>query len=152
DVYRRHKYTSVEIEINRHCNYRCEFCPVSLTPKPKAAMPFDLFSLVVDRVIEYGSTTISLNHYSEPTLHPELVRFCKLAAQKDLLIRLHSNASMLDEQTIEGLRQAGHIFVIVNVPSDDPAVFAQKTRSGHHARVMRNIELMRQAGIAVELS
>jgi hypothetical protein len=72
-AFRRHCYETVEIEINRHCNFRCKFCPVELAPKPRAFMDTALFALVVERAAEYGARQISLNHYSEPTLNPGLI-------------------------------------------------------------------------------
>lgn len=152
-AYRHHRYQCVEIEINRHCNFRCNFCPVSQAPKPPDLMSSPLFRLILDRVVEYGAPVISLNHYSEPTLHPRFLEFCGAAAERGLKVRLHSNLSGLDHDKITELHRIGSILqVIVNMPSADPQEFCEITRSSAYARVVQNIEIMASLGFRINLA
>ena len=63
------------IETVSHCNHRCVYCPVSVDPFPKGVMTDEVFHKVMSRLFEYQPfwERISLNHYGEPTLDPDLV-------------------------------------------------------------------------------
>jgi hypothetical protein len=152
-AFRMHRYLSIEIEITRHCNYRCVFCPVSVAPKPKGVMSRELFAQILDRVVEYGAPMISLNHYSEPTLHPEFVELCELAAARQLKVRLHSNLSVFDVDCIDRVKPAIGL-VIANLPSVDPETYAAATgaRPRQLERVLTTLERLHAAGIPVILS
>ena len=147
-AFRRHAYYTVEIEVNRHCNLRCVFCPVEAAPKPRGFMPRDLFELVV----EYGASEISLNHYSEPTLTPDLVDRIARAAALGLRVRLHTNASQLDEDKIRGLASLGNVRLFVNLPTVDRAEYERVTGTKLFDRVVRNLELLGQHGVPTALS
>jgi radical SAM protein with 4Fe4S-binding SPASM domain len=151
-AFRRHAYHTVEIEVNRHCNLRCVFCPVEAAPKPRGFMSRDLFELVLARVVEYGASEISLNHYSEPTLTPDLVDRIARAAALGLRVRLHTNASLLDEDKIRGLAGLGNVRLFVNLPTLDRAEYERVTGSKFFDRVVRNLELLGQHRVPTSLS
>ncbi|APR75950.1 Molybdenum cofactor biosynthesis protein MoaA [Minicystis rosea] len=148
----RHAFRSVEIEINRHCNFRCSFCPVEVAPKPKAFMSPDLFTHVLGRVAEYGARSVSLNHYSEPTLDPDLIARIREAAQFGLSVRLFTNASLFTEEKIRQLAELGNTRVVVNLPTLDQAEYERVTGTKLFHRVLANLELLHRHGIRTELS
>lgn len=152
EAFRRHAYKSIEIEINRHCNYRCRFCPVETAPKPKGFMTDELYELVVQRAREYGAFMVSLNHYSEPTLDPRLVDRARTAAAAGLWVRLHTNASLLTEEKIRDLAELGRVWAIVNLPTVDPVEYERVTGAKMFDRVMENLRLMHRYGLRVTLS
>jgi Radical SAM superfamily/Iron-sulfur cluster-binding domain len=153
-AYRLHAYRSIEIEINRHCNFRCAFCPVSLTPKSKGFMADETYELVINRAVEYGARSISLNHYSEPTLDPGFSAKVSLATGRGLAVRLHTNASRLDEQSISELARAGDVTVVVNLPSVDRTTYARVTRTKPKVfdQVMENLWTLHRARVRTLLS
>ena len=153
EVFRRHNYRNVEIEINRHCNFRCQFCPVSVDPKPRAFMTDDTFRLVLDRAVDYGVETISLNHYSEPSLCRDLVAKIARAGELGLGVRLYTNASLLTAEDIDGLAAAGNmVSLIVNLPTIDPDEYRRVTGTKFFATVATNVEHMARVGLPVRLS
>jgi sulfatase maturation enzyme AslB (radical SAM superfamily) len=152
DLYRKHAYTSLEIEINRHCNLRCRFCPVAIAPKPKAFMPAELFTLLLQRAVEYGIVKISMNHYSEPTLNPDLIQRIEEAASHRLTVRLHTNATLLDETKVRRLADAGNVELVINIPSVDPVEYERVTGTKLFDRVMANLELIHQHQLSTTLS
>ncbi len=149
----RHRYDHMEIEINRHCNYRCVFCPVAERPKPRGFMDDDLFTLVLERAAEYGHIRyISLNHYSEPTLHPGLVNRVRLAAELNLQVRIHTNASLLNEEKIAALADLGNVDLVINLPSLDREAYERQTGAKLFDRVLENLESIHRHGIETTLS
>lgn len=151
-AFRRHAYHTVEIEVNRHCNFRCVFCPVEAAPKPRGFMSRDLFELVLARVVEYGAPEISLNHYSEPTLTPDLTGRIARAAALGLRVRLHTNASLLDEDKIRDLAALDAVHLFVNLPTLDRAEYERVTGTKLFDRVVRNLELLGRHRIPTTLS
>ncbi|MEM6990609.1 MAG: radical SAM/SPASM domain-containing protein [Myxococcota bacterium] len=149
----RHRYRSVEIEINRHCNYRCEFCPVHARPKPAHSMGRALFARCLDQVVEYGAPMVSLHHYSEPTLHREFTAFVGLAVARGLRVRVHTNATGLDEAGVEALAAAGRsVQLVVNLPSIDREAYERIVGARLYDRACRNLRALADAGVALSLS
>src|SRR5580700_5296094 len=60
----------VDIETCSHCNARCQYCPVSLDPKPKHVMPLDLFEHIARQIAPHQPDWVALNNFSEPLLDP----------------------------------------------------------------------------------
>jgi len=75
--------TSLMIEPTNNCNLKCPLCPTgcSLLKRKKEFMSFDLFKKIIDEVGPY-LYNLSMWHYGEPTLHPDLYKFVRYA--KDL--------------------------------------------------------------------
>src|SRR5579872_6384586 len=51
----------VDIETCSHCNARCQYCPVSLDPKPKHVMPLELFEHIARQVAPHHPDWVALN-------------------------------------------------------------------------------------------
>jgi radical SAM protein with 4Fe4S-binding SPASM domain len=152
EIVRRHNFNSIEIEINRHCNIRCEFCPVATAPKPKGFMADELYQLTLDRVVEYGAKEISLTHYGEPTMDPNLIKRISQAADRGLSVRLHTNATLFNEDKVRELAMLGNTRLIVNLPSADKAEYERINKSKLFDRVVGNLELMHEHGVPTQLS
>lgn len=144
-----HRYACLEIEINRHCNYRCTFCPVAEDPFPRGFIDEDLFVHLLDRAVEYGIELISLNHYSEPSLNPRLADYIRLIADRRMKVRLHTNASQLNEKSIRKISRTQRVHVMINLPSIDPEVYAEATGSSKRmfSKVLHNLELLAQYNV-----
>jgi len=152
DIVRRHNFNSIEIEINRHCNIRCEFCPVATAPKPKGFMTDELYRLTLDRVVEYGAKEISLTHYGEPTMDPNLIVRISQAAERGLSVRLHTNATLFNEDKVRELARLGNTRLVVNLPSADKAEYERINKSKLFDRVVQNLTLIHTHGVPTQLS
>ena len=145
-------HPSIEIEINRHCNYRCVYCPVAKAPKPKKFMSDETYRLVLTRVIEYGAVMITLNHYSEPTLDPKLASRVEDAVERGLSVNINTNGSMLNERIIKRFASLRGVRVTVNIPSVDEAEYRSLTGSNHLHGVIRNLKTLHKFEVATFLS
>lgn len=110
-------FSTIEIEINHGCNMSCSYCPNSIAERiEKGHMSYDLFSLIVDQLVEINfSGEMSFSFYNEPLLSPNLVEFIKLAKSKikKLKIKLYSNGTYINLEKFNLLKNAGvDIFVI----------------------------------------
>jgi len=145
-------HPSIEIEINRHCNYRCVYCPVAKAPKPKEFMSDETYRLVLTRVIEYGAVMITLNHYSEPTLDPKLASRVEDAVERGLSVSINTNGSMLNDRIIKRFASLGGVRFKVNIPSVDEAEYRSLTGSNQLHRVIRNLKTLHKYRVPTSLS
>ena len=146
-----HRYRTLEIEINRNCNFRCVYCPVRFDPKPKDSMSMSLYKQVLSRCVEYGIEQISLHHYSEPTLDPLLVQRLALAINANLSVELYTNGSNLNQDKLNAMAKMGGVKLIVNFPEADRDHYRMITGSDCYDKVLRNLQLAGRLHIPVTL-
>ena len=127
EVYGVHRFESLEIEVNAHCNLRCVFCPTRRSPKLEEVMPMDLFRLVLERATAYGISKVSLNHYSEPFLDPMLMERLKLTRAAGLQVWLFSNGTVAMKRQLQEIAELGNVVLSLNIPSAYPAQYSRIT-------------------------
>lgn len=140
DDFCAHSYYGIEIEINSHCNYKCGFCPVAFGEQSVGFMSLLHYQHIISEAISCGIKNVSLNHYSEPTLHPELVEMVALAARQGLGITLFTNASGLTNKVIQGLAEFKYATeVVVNFSESNAHDYQQATQSKLFSKVVSQI-------------
>lgn len=145
---------NLEIETTTHCNWRCEFCPVSLDPKKKSTMPLELFNEIIDKATRHSSIKyVTFNSFNEPTLDTLFEKRIEKLAKTNLKLILHTNGSMLDEGKVNLLKETGVLSVIhFNLPTLEPNEFKRITRSPTYDKTIKNIEYALEQGLNVNFS
>lgn len=119
---------TIEIEISTRCNWRCEYCPVSLSPKPAHTMPLALFEEVIFKARRHGIGCATLNSYNEPTIDPLFDERIGILARTPLRIQLHTNGAGLSAARLALLAESGVVKqMFFNLPSLDPERFRAMT-------------------------
>lgn len=137
---REHNYRGIEIEINTHCNHRCRFCPTAYNEQPTRFMSVREYRHIIAEVVSCGIENVSLNHYSEPTLHPNLIEMVAFAAKKELSITLFTNGSGLTSEVIRGLaKSTGALEIVANIPECNENDYQRVTQSNQFSRVVSQI-------------
>jgi hypothetical protein len=154
EIWNQVRITHLEIETSAHCNWRCQFCPVSLDPKPKASMDMALFDQILQKALDHRTVRwVTFNSYNEPTLDAGFEERVQRLAQTPFRLRLHTNGSMLDARKIDLLaRTQVLLFVLFNVPAVTPDAFRAVTGSATFARTLANLDAAIAAGLPVGLS
>ena len=99
------------IELSSACNLRCVMCPQSEPGSiERGFMKFELFKKIIDEAKTFVYD-INLHHRGESLLHPELARMIDYAAKAGLYTRLHTNATILDEEKARAILEAGLDFL-----------------------------------------
>ncbi len=138
--FREHNYRGIEIEINSHCNHRCRFCPTAYNEQPARFMSVREYQHIIAEAVSCGIENVSLNHYSEPTLHPNLIEMVAFAAKKELKITLFTNGSGLTTEVIRGLSKfAGALELVANFPEYNANDYQRVTQSNQFLRVVSQI-------------
>ena len=94
----------IYFEINTDCNYRCPFCPQAQRPRaPRYATPAAFARVISELQPLNFSGTLTLSVNNEPFLHPQLMDFCRQAAQAlpHATLALTSNGSLITPEHLE---------------------------------------------------
>ena len=141
DVYfRRHNYCGIEIEINSHCNHKCCFCPIAYNSQSVQFMSLSEYEHIVSEAICCNITNVSLNHYSEPTLHPNLAEIISIAADRGLNITLFTNGSNLTYDMIDAISEfSKSLEIVVNFPECTEENYRRVTKSTQFRQIVTQI-------------
>ncbi len=99
------------IELTNNCNLHCEMCLNKfLPPRSKGFMNLDLFKKLIDEV---GGRVHDayFHHRGESLLHPQIFDMISYAKEKGIYTRLHTNATLLDEERSKKLLESGLDFL-----------------------------------------
>lgn len=86
------KYKRVYIEITNICNLNCSFC--AKTKRSPAILSREQFGHILEQLSPY-TKYLNFHVMGEPTLHPELGEFLKLAEQNCFQVNLTTNGTLL---------------------------------------------------------
>lgn len=87
------------VEITAACNFRCSFCPLVRMERPMLTMRREMVLDLIHQIRRDGlADTISFHLMGEPTLHKDLVHFCRVATEEGLKVSLVTNASRLSAE------------------------------------------------------
>ena len=142
DLCREYFIYSGEIEITAHCNWGCEFCPVSVDPKPREVMPMRIFDEIVEKLADNKDLRyVTFHFFNEPTLDPHFGDRIKSLQRYGLKLDLFSNLSALTPAKADMLEASGVMYYLVaNIPSLDQAQFESMTGSKTYRQSIRNLE------------
>jgi organic radical activating enzyme len=138
------------IQVVRHCNHFCGFCSNPTTPYVHT---FDSMKLLVDDLVKREYFGVILTG-GEPSLHPELPRVARYAADQGLHVRMITNGHRLaDADFAREMADAGLKLVHVSVYSVRPDV-EEKLRgtSGTLERAFAAVRNAHEAGIEVNIN
>lgn len=102
----------VEIEVNYHCNRRCEYCPNSLPDHDQSAafMGVNLFRRIIEMLREIDFTgRLSFHFFNEPLMRRDLDQLISWARPRipKAHFVLYTNGDLLSDERHESLLHAG---------------------------------------------
>lgn len=149
DAFYAHDGGGVErvIRVNFHCNQACGFCFVDRT---LPAVSEERIEAEIRRASADGVSLLSLSG-GEPTLHPRLPDFVRLARDEGLHTQIQSNAiRCADERYAGELVQAGLERAFVSLHGADASVSDAITAApGTFERTLRGIDNLVRGGVVV---
>lgn len=94
--------TGLMIEPTNNCNLKCPLCPTGsgIMKRKKEFMPFELYKRILDEVGDF-LYHLSLWHYGEPMMHPDIYKFIRYAKDKNVdFVKISTNGHFFgrDEQ------------------------------------------------------
>ena len=128
------------IEPTNRCNLRCVMCPISSDKiKKRGFMEMSLFENIIDQVrgVVYDA---NLHHTGESLLHPELDRMVRLAKGAGIYTRLHTNATLLDEERSQALIKAGLDLISFSFDGYEAKTYESIRRGADFEKTLANIK------------
>ena len=102
--------------------------------------------------IKGWGSEVNLFHRGEPLLHPELPYWIRRFRQSARLVRIHTNATLLDRERIAGLLWAGPDYLTLSVDSLDPTEYAAGRRGADLGRTLAGVERLLKARAGLGLA
>ncbi len=133
------------VEITNLCNFHCTFCPDEIMERKRGMMDYDDARKIFDQVAREKHRLgplypIKLHQMGEPSIHPRLVDIVRYAEQeKGLPIELNTNCSLLTEELVDGLYDAGLTSFILSYQTPDEESF--ETRKAKNKKLTFDIYL-----------
>ena len=127
------------IEPTNACNLKCVMCPQSAGEKfQRGFMEFALFKKIIDEAKTFVYD-VNLHHSGEALLHPDIIKMIRYAKRAGIYTRLHTNATLLDEEKANGILAAGLDFLSFSFDGYDKTTYENIRRGADFEQTLANI-------------
>ena len=133
------------VDITSRCNLRCTACPQRLLPEDDRRDMDDALLASLVRQAKHIGCEVNLFHRGEPLLYPGLPLWIKRFRQNARLVRIHTNATMLDKDRVAGLLWAAPNLLTCSIDSLDPAEYAAARKGADLGRTLAGLERLLRA-------
>ncbi|MEA2016428.1 MAG: radical SAM protein [Actinomycetota bacterium] len=117
------------VELSSRCNLQCRFCVnKNLPDSSKGDMDFNLYRKIIDEAAGRVND-VNLFHRGEPLLNKNIVPMIAYADKKGVRTRLHSNATLLNEELDREIILAGLDLISFSFDGYTKEVY-EKNRAG----------------------
>ena len=153
EFYKSPRVFGLQIEVSSRCNERCIHCYIPNKKKDAGKdIEFPLIQRVMDEASEMGTLQLTLSG-GEPFMHNEFDKILEYAREKDFIINILSNLTLLNDNHIELLKVVNPSLVQVSLysmkPEEHDAITLQK---GSYNKTKNAIERLVEADIPVQIS
>ena len=146
----------VYFEVTNHCNFNCDFCPMQESRRPRQHMDFALFKKGIDDIVADDITDcVGFHVLGEPLLHPQVGEAICYAGSQGLRTSLNTNGSLLTQDAVRGLIDAGldQLSISVQILGEENhrcrgTALPFET---YYRRVMDALRTIREAGSPMEV-
>lgn len=134
---------TVDMALNRTCNYACKFCYAMLQENQGFAITKDVMTRFIDDAAEIGVKGISLVSDGESTLNPAFVHTIQYGHSKGIDMAVGSNGYLLNEEKIRDIIPSLTYFR-VNITAGEEKRYQEimGVRAGFLDKVCENIKTM----------
>jgi radical SAM protein with 4Fe4S-binding SPASM domain len=131
----------LDLEANTNCNLKCFMCFQSFDPPKHDRMDIKIFKKAIDEGMKKGLCSIKTQYRGEPLLNPDMIEMVKYAKDQGVLeVMFNTNATMLTEERIRGLIDAGLDKIICSVDGCNEEIYEKVRIGGRYKTVLENIK------------
>jgi hypothetical protein len=118
------------IEVSGICNMKCSYCPHPTSKRKKGLMTEETFIKCMKLVKKTGQKDARLYAFGEPLLHPELLRFIRIAREYVDEVELSTNGVYLTRRMAIDLKEAGVTYLVISAHDKEIQKWAVKNCKG----------------------
>ncbi|MDD5086266.1 MAG: radical SAM protein [Candidatus Nanoarchaeia archaeon] len=128
----------VKFESSTLCNLKCVMCPLTkgLTRK-RGVLKFDNFKKVYDEV---RFPYVNLTGLGEPLMNPDIFKIISYARKRGSLVKLDTNATLLNRENISRLIMSNPTFISVSIDGVDKKSYEKIRKGGKFEEVVENLK------------
>ncbi len=136
---------AVTFETVAGCNLQCPGCElgVGMISRTPGMMDIEKFFIALNK-LPSSVFHINLHFQGEPLLHPDIVKFVRLARKKKMFVSLSTNATLLNKLLAEELISAGLSHMIVSLDGYDRISYESYRIGGDFHEVLKNVQYLTQ--------
>jgi radical SAM protein with 4Fe4S-binding SPASM domain len=126
----------VVVEPTNACNLGCAYCGNKDMMRPRTYLSMELYTRLLDEMVELGIPRITLHTVGEPTLHPRIAEMVKMATDRKRVVTISTNGTTLNKNGLaRALVEAAPDLLNFSADAADDETLA-KTRDGLKASVV----------------
>lgn len=144
-------------ELSPVCNFSCKMCYVRKTPEQirsegKTLIPWQKWLELAQQCREAGTLYLLLTG-GEPFLYPGFRELYTRLHEMGFILSINSNGTMIDEETVEWLKQFAPSRVNITLYGSCPETYERicGNRNGYE-RAVNGIKMLHEAGIPVVIN
>ncbi len=127
------------VESTSLCNLKCPMCPnKSLDKSHLGMMDQGLFQKIVDEAAPYIHD-MNIHHRGESLLHPDLFDMIAYASERGIMVKLHTNATLLDEKKSAQMLRSGLALVSFSFDGFDAQTYERYRKGASFHETVENI-------------
>lgn len=130
----------VKFESSAICNLKCVMCPLtSGLKRKKGVLKFENFKKVYD---EINPPYLNLTGLGEPLINPDIFKIIQYARKKGSLIKLDTNATLLNEENIKNLLASDPTFISVSIDGITKKSYESIRVGANYEKVISNLKAL----------
>lgn len=142
----RNGLLSMELELSRTCNLRCVYCYASSGKPLKNELNLAEIKDVVDQAVQLGARKIVVLGGGEPLLYPQLFEVLDIIINKNLVVDLFTNGTLITPDLAGELYMRG-VGVVIKMNSRKAAIQDYLAdREGTFAAINNGLAALQKAG------
>ena len=133
------------IEPTNNCNLKCVMCLNKDLPKESFGyMDYGLYKKIINE-ISGKIQDVYLHHRGESLLHPRIFDMISYAKERNINTRLHTNATLLDEEKVAGIIDSKLDFISFSFDSFEKETYENIRKGAAFEKTISNIiEFLKQ--------
>lgn len=128
----------LKFESSTLCNLKCIMCPLtSGLKRERGVLSFENFKKIFD---EINPPYLNLTGLGEPILNPDIFRIIRYARMKGALVKLDTNATLLNEEKIKMLIESEPTFISVSIDGVTKKSYEAIRKGAQFEKVIENLK------------
>ena len=130
----------LKMECSSICNLRCKMCPLSVGLKRKqGVLKFENFKYVFDQV---NPAYLNLTGIGEPFMNPDLFKIVKYAKQRNTMVKLDSNGTLLNKENIDKILDSKIDILSTSIDGTDKKSYEKIRVGSNFDLIKKNIKAL----------